>query len=198
MFADVPNFQAMLPHSQPKEIVQMLNDLFHRFDRLVAMHQVYKVETVGDSYMTVGGIPDQIAEHAEMICHVAIGMLWEARSVAEPVSKKPLQIRIGIHSGPIIAGVVAVRMPRYCLFGDTVSTASLMDSNGQPGKIHCSDKTHKIATATGRFEFANRGTMYIKGKGEVETYFLLKSTKKSVWEIIGRERGNLGSTACGS
>ncbi|PIO62136.1 hypothetical protein TELCIR_16320, partial [Teladorsagia circumcincta] len=74
---------------------------------------VYKVETVGDSYMTVGGIPDQIAEHAEMICHVAIGMLWEARSVAEPVSKKPLQIRIGIHSGPIIAGVVAVRMPRH-------------------------------------------------------------------------------------
>ncbi|KAK6016374.1 adenylate/guanylate cyclase catalytic domain protein [Ostertagia ostertagi] len=95
MFADVPNFQAMLPHSQPKDIVQMLNDLFHRFDRLVAMHQVYKVETVGDSYMTVGG------------------MLWEARSVPEPVSKKPLQVRIGIHSGPLVAGVVAVRMPRF-------------------------------------------------------------------------------------
>ncbi|XGW14967.1 hypothetical protein V3C99_000895, partial [Haemonchus contortus] len=188
MFADVPNFQAILPHSQPKEIVQMLNNLFHRFDRLVAMHQVYKVETVGDSYMTVGGIPDQIAEHAEMICHVAIGMLWEARSVPEPVSKKPLQVRIGIHSGPLIAGVVAVRMPRYCLFGDTVSMASLMTLNGLPGKIHCSEQTHKTATSTGRFEFTSRGSMFIRGKGEMETFFLLQSSKKSVWEIIDRER----------
>ncbi|VDP48281.1 unnamed protein product [Heligmosomoides polygyrus] len=199
MFADVPNFQAMLPHSQPKDIVQMLNNLFHRFDRLVVMHKVFKVETVGDSYMTVGGIPEQMNEHAETICHVAIGMLWEARAVLEPVSKKPLQVRIGIHSGPLVAGVVAVKMPRYCLFGDTVSTASLMELNGLPGKIHCSDKanyyclflehTYQIATTTGRFEFSSRGRMILKGKGEVETYFLLQSTKKSVWEIVDRERG---------
>ncbi|VDM67804.1 unnamed protein product, partial [Strongylus vulgaris] len=70
MFTDVPNFQSILPHSQPKDIVLMLNELFHRFDRLVAMHKVYKVETVGDSYLTVGGIPEQLSEHAEMICHV--------------------------------------------------------------------------------------------------------------------------------
>lgn len=110
---------------------------------------MFKVETVGDSYMTVGGIPEQMNEHAETICHVAIGestlvafcvgllsacflvldtdihfetssnccskgMLWEARAVLEPVSKKPLQVRIGIHSGPLVAGVVAVKMPRYC------------------------------------------------------------------------------------
>ncbi|VDL77232.1 unnamed protein product [Nippostrongylus brasiliensis] len=153
MFADVPNFQSVLPHCQPKDIVQMLNDLFHRFDRLVVMHRVCKVETVGDSYMTVAGIPDQIAEHAEMICHVAIGMVWEGRAVVEPLSKKPLHIRIGIHSGPLVAGVA-----------------------------------YKDANCTGRFEFVSRGRMLLKRRGEIETYFLVKSTKKSVWEIIDRER----------
>ncbi|EYC06642.1 hypothetical protein Y032_0074g814 [Ancylostoma ceylanicum] len=188
MFSDVPNFQSILPHSQPKDIVQMLNDLFHRFDRLVVMHKVYKVETVGDSYMTVGGIPEQLAEHAEMICHVAIGMLWEGRSVLEPVNKKPIQVRIGIHSGPIVAGVVALSMPRYCLFGDTVSVASSIEMSGSPGKIHCSEKAYKFATQTGRFDFTHRGRIFIKGKGEMEIYLLLRSTKKSVWEIVDRER----------
>ncbi|CAJ0596903.1 unnamed protein product [Cylicocyclus nassatus] len=188
MFTDVPNFQSILPHSQPKDIVQMLNELFHRFDRLVVMHKVYKVETVGDSYLTVGGIPEQLSEHAEMICHVAIGMVWEARSVFDPIGKKPLQIRIGIHSGPLVAGVVAVKMPRYCLFGDTVSMASRLEKCSLPGKIHCSEKTYKHATQTGRFEFTSRGRVFIKGKGDVETYFLVRSTKKSVWEIIDRER----------
>ncbi|KAK6744884.1 hypothetical protein RB195_011541 [Necator americanus] len=188
MFSDVPNFQSILPYSKPKDIVQMLNDLFHRFDRLVVMHKVYKVETVGDSYMTVGGIPEQLPEHAEMICHVAIGMLWETRSVIEPVTKKSVQVRIGIHSGPLVTGVVAVKMPRYCLFGDTVSMASSMELHGLPGKIHCSEKSYKYAMQTGRFEFTSRGRINIKGKGEVETYFLIRSTKKSVWEIVDRER----------
>ncbi|ETN71838.1 adenylate/guanylate cyclase catalytic domain protein [Necator americanus] len=164
MFSDVPNFQSILPYSKPKDIVQMLNDLFHRFDRLVVMHKVYKVETVGDSYMTVGGIPEQLSEHAEMICHVAIGMLWETRSVIEPVTKKSVQVRIGIHSGPLVTGVVAVKMPRYCLFGDTVSMASSMELHGLPGKIHCSEKSYKYAMQTGRFEFTSRGRIHIKGK----------------------------------
>ncbi|EYC18642.1 hypothetical protein Y032_0027g1630 [Ancylostoma ceylanicum] len=188
MFSDVPNFQSVLSNSQPKDIVQMLNDLFHRFDRLVLMHKVFKVETVGDSYLTVGGIPEQLAEHAEIICHVAIGMLWEARAVFEPVTKKSINVRIGIHSGPLVAGVVALCMPRYCLFGETVSMASSIEMNGLPGKIHCSEKTYKYAMQTGRFDFTSRGRILIKGKGEMETYLLVRSTKKSVWEIVDRER----------
>ncbi|RCN43640.1 heme NO binding associated [Ancylostoma caninum] len=188
MFSDVPNFQLVLSHSQPKDIVQMLNDLFHRFDRLVLMHKVFKVETVGDSYLTVGGIPEQLTEHAEIICHVAIGMLWEARAVFEPITKKSINVRIGIHSGPLVAGVVALSMPRYCLFGETVSIASSIEMNGLPGKIHCSEKAYKFAMKTGRFDFTSRGRVFIKGKGEMETYLLVRSTKKSVWEIVDRER----------
>uniref|UniRef100_A0AC34FFF7 Guanylate cyclase n=1 Tax=Panagrolaimus sp. ES5 TaxID=591445 RepID=A0AC34FFF7_9BILA len=115
MFTDVPSFQYIVPHCKPKDVVHLLNDLFTKFDRLV-----YKVETVGDSYMTVGGIPEAIENHAEKICHVALGMIWEGRSVLDPIGEKPLIVRAGIHSGPIVAGVVGAKMPRYCLFGDTV------------------------------------------------------------------------------
>lgn len=75
--------------------------------------QVYKVETIGDSYMTVGGVPERNDDHCEILCHLALGMLFEARSVTDPVTEKPLQIRLGINSGPIVAGVIGKKMPRY-------------------------------------------------------------------------------------
>uniref|UniRef100_A0A914C088 guanylate cyclase n=1 Tax=Acrobeloides nanus TaxID=290746 RepID=A0A914C088_9BILA len=157
MFADVPSFQLIVPHSKPKDVVHLLNELFTKFDRLVVLHDVYKVETVGDSYMIVGGIPESIESHCEKICHVALGMIWEGRSVTDPISSRPLQIRTGIHSGPIVAGVVGAKMPR------------------------CAEKT-------GRFEFISRGKIDIKGKGIMETFFLKRSYKKSVWEIISKPR----------
>ncbi|PAV61947.1 hypothetical protein WR25_19052 [Diploscapter pachys] len=194
MFSDVPNFQQIVPVCQPKDVVHLLNELFTRLDRLVVLHKVYKVETVGDSYMTVGGIPDFTPEHAENIAHVALGMLWEGRAVKDPVSNKPLQLRIGMHSGPIVAGIVGTKMPRYCLFGDTVTTASRMETNGLAGKIHCSEKTYNCCLKTGRFEFVSRGRMMISGKGEMDTYFIIKSLKKSIWEICDRQRDvNLNS-----
>ncbi|KAI1727011.1 heme NO binding associated domain-containing protein [Ditylenchus destructor] len=124
MFSDVPGFQDIVPHCKPTAVVHLLNELFTKFDRLVTLHGVYKVETVGDSYMTVGGVPDQVDSHCEKICHLALGMLWEARTVIEPVNNTPLLVRCGIHCGNIVAGVVGQKMPRYCLFGDTVNTAS--------------------------------------------------------------------------
>jgi len=188
MFSDVPSFQLIVPHCKPKDVVHLLNDLFTKFDRLVTLHDTYKVETVGDSYMTVGGIPETSENHCEKICHVALGMIWEGRTVLDPVSSKPLIVRTGIHSGPIVAGVVGAKMPRYCLFGDTVNTASRMESHSPPGRIHCSVAAYKAAQTTGRFEFACRGTVQIKGKGDMMTYFLMKSYKKSIWEIIKRDR----------
>ncbi|CAJ0596905.1 unnamed protein product [Cylicocyclus nassatus] len=113
MFADIPHFQEILSISHSKDVVHLLEKLFHRFDRLVGIHNVYKIDTVGDNFMTVAGIPDEFPEHAEMMCYTAIGMLWEARSVLEPVSKKPIQVRIAIHSGPLVAGVIASETPKY-------------------------------------------------------------------------------------
>lgn len=179
MFSDVPSFQQIVPLCAPKDVVHLLNNLFTRFDRLVVLlrvfspfllrvqtiFQAYKVETVGDSYMSVGGLPDDAEDHCEIICHLALGistprhpvrsclgMLMEARSVIDPITNKPLSIRAGIHSGPVVAGVVGAKMPRYstadvlislkyryCLFGDTVNTASRMESHSPVGMIHCSE-----------------------------------------------------------
>ncbi|ETN77381.1 heme NO binding associated [Necator americanus] len=139
MFSDVPSFQQIVPYCQPKDVVYLLNNLFTRFDRLVVLQKAYKVETVGDSYMSVGGIPDIVDDHCEVICHLALGMLMEARNVTDPISGKPLYIRAGIHTGPVVAGVVGAKMPRYCLFGDTVNTASRMESHSPVGRIHCSE-----------------------------------------------------------
>uniref|UniRef100_A0A7E4UWW8 guanylate cyclase n=1 Tax=Panagrellus redivivus TaxID=6233 RepID=A0A7E4UWW8_PANRE len=188
MFTDVPSFQFIVPHCKPKDVVHLLNHLFTKFDRLVTLHNVYKVETVGDSYMTVGGVPENNEQHCENICHVALGMIWEARTVIDPVSGEPLIVRAGIHSGPIVAGVVGAKMPRYCLFGDTVNTASRMESHSPTGRIHCSESAVASANRTGRFEFVCRGHVPIKGKGDMLTYFLVRSFKKSVWEIIDQKR----------
>ncbi|EFO98139.1 CRE-GCY-36 protein [Caenorhabditis remanei] len=188
MFTDVPTFQQIVPLCQPKDIVHLLNELFTKFDRLIGIQRAYKVETVGDSYMSVGGIPDNTEDHCEVICHLALGMVMEARTVCDPITNTPLHIRAGIHSGPVVAGVVGAKMPRYCLFGDTVNTASRMESHSPIGRIHCSENAKKCAESTGRFEFEPRGKVQIKGKGEMNTYFLLRSFKRSIWEIIDRRR----------
>ncbi|KAL3078238.1 hypothetical protein niasHS_012125 [Heterodera schachtii] len=188
MFCDVPAFQSIVPFCQPMGIVRLLNDLFTKFDRLVTLHNVYKVETIGDSFMTVGGVPEAIKDHCERISLLAIGMIWEARSVIDPISKRGLKVRCGLHSGNIVAGVVGVKMPRFCLFGDTVNTASRMLSHSPQGLIHCSETALRSAQRTGRFEFICRGNVQIKGKGPMRTFFLLRSFKKSLWEIVERER----------
>uniref|UniRef100_A0A8C4VVU9 guanylate cyclase n=1 Tax=Gopherus evgoodei TaxID=1825980 RepID=A0A8C4VVU9_9SAUR len=138
LFSDIVTFTNICSACEPIQIVNMLNSMYSKFDRLTSVHNVYKVETIGDAYMVVGGVPVPIASHAKRVANFALGMRTAAREVMNPITGEPIQIRVGIHTGPVLAGVVGEKMPRYCLFGDTVNTASRMESHGLPNKIHLS------------------------------------------------------------
>ncbi|EDV28471.1 uncharacterized protein TRIADDRAFT_19120, partial [Trichoplax adhaerens] len=143
MFSDIVGFTTICSQCRPMDVVQFLNSLYVKFDKLTNVHDVYKVETIGDAYMVVGGLPEPCANHAEKVARMALSMVDCAVQVSSPSDNKPLRIRIGIHSGPVVAGVVGSKMPRYCLFGDTVNTASRMESHGLPSTIHISEACYK-------------------------------------------------------
>uniref|UniRef100_A0A674K7G5 guanylate cyclase n=1 Tax=Terrapene triunguis TaxID=2587831 RepID=A0A674K7G5_9SAUR len=143
LFSDIVTFTNICSACEPIQIVNMLNSMYSKFDRLTSVHNVYKVETIGDAYMVVGGVPVPIASHAKRVANFALGMRTAAREVMNPITGEPIQIRVGIHTGPVLAGVVGEKMPRYCLFGDTVNTASRMESHGLPNKIHLSPTTFR-------------------------------------------------------
>ncbi|XP_078734598.1 guanylate cyclase soluble subunit beta-2-like [Lampetra fluviatilis] len=185
LFSDVVTFTNICAVCEPIQIVHMLNAMYMRFDRLTTVHNVYKVETIGDAYMVVGGVPIPVPSHAERVANFALGMVLAAREVTNPVTGSAIQIRVGIHSGPVLAGVVGEKMPRYCLFGDTVNTASRMESHGLPGKIHLSPSTRE-ALQDKEFDVEERGEIEVKGKGRMSTYFLLGNRAAGEQEILGR------------
>ncbi|CAH8444548.1 unnamed protein product [Dicrocoelium dendriticum] len=173
-FSDIVGFTALSANSTPMEVVNLLNALYTLFDDIIGNFRVYKVETIGDAYMVASGLPKRIGnEHARELARMSIAFL---KSIFEfQIPHRPhqrLELRIGIHSGPVCAGVVGQRMPRYCLFGDTVNTSSRMESNGLPLKIHISEATFNVLRTFGSFLMTKRGTMEMKGKGEQTTYWL--------------------------
>ncbi|CAK6981278.1 guanylate cyclase soluble subunit beta-2, partial [Scomber scombrus] len=146
------------------------------------------VETIGDAYMVVGGVPVPTITHAHRVANFALGMRIAAREVINPVTGKPIQIRVGLHTGPVLAGVVGEKMPRYCLFGDTVNTASRMESHGVPDHIHLSPSTYSELKDAG-FDIKERGHIEVKGKGLMTTYFLLGNLLMSEDCIMGKAVG---------
>ncbi|XP_055376635.1 atrial natriuretic peptide receptor 1 isoform X2 [Condylostylus longicornis] len=174
-FSDIVGFTSLCAQSSPMEVVDFLNDLYSTFDRIIGFYDVYKVETIGDAYMVVSGLPERNGDdHAREIGLMALAILDAVKCFA--IKHKPesqLKIRIGIHSGPVCAGVVGQKMPHYCLFGDTVNTASRMESTGSPLKIHVSETTKNIFDKFGTFKLELRGEVELKGKGTVTSYWLL-------------------------
>jgi adenylate cyclase len=170
LFADIVGFTALSSRTTPEKLVTMLNDVFSAFDKLAEKHGLEKIKTIGDAYMVVAGIPQPIADHAIAISHMAIDML---AAIAEysTRTRSDLSIRIGIHSGSVVAGVIGQKKFIYDLWGDTVNTASRMESAGLPGRIHVSEVTQ--LAIRDEFELEERGAIEIKGKGLMTTFLLV-------------------------
>ncbi len=174
LFADIVNFTEMSAHRAPIEMVNLLNQIFSAFDNLADYHQLEKIKTIGDSYMVVGGIPTPRSDHAEAIADMALDMM-SAIDKFNLETGELFNIRIGISTGPVVAGVIGTRKFIYDLWGDTVNTASRMESHGVPGMIQVTEETYRFLQH--RYQFEERGTIQVKGKGEMLTY-LLKDKKK--------------------
>ncbi|UYV67458.1 hypothetical protein LAZ67_5000684 [Cordylochernes scorpioides] len=131
LFSDVVTFTEICSRISPMEVVSMLNSMYSLFDQLTEKHGVYKVETIGDAYMVVCGAPTHDPHHAEKVCNMALDMVVVIGDLKDPSTGQSLRIRVGIHSGAVVAGIVGLKMPRYCLFGDAVNTASRMESTSE-------------------------------------------------------------------
>jgi class 3 adenylate cyclase len=170
LFADIVDFTRRSERIAPDQVVQALNDLFSVFDRLAQQQGLEKIKTVGDAYMVAGGLPDPRPDHAEAVIEMAMAMRDEVARRTDP-DGQPLAVRIGIDTGPVVAGVIGTSRFSYDLWGDTVNTASRMESQGMAGCIQVTARTYERLRDGYRFQ--RRGLVQIKGKGAMVTYFLV-------------------------
>jgi len=170
MFADLVDFTGISAGMSAADLVELLNRVFSRFDVLAEKYGLEKIKTIGDAYMVVGGAPNLRADHADAVALMAIEM-QQALAELSSADGKPLQMRIGINSGPVIAGVIGNSKFSYDLWGDTVNMASRMEHYGIANAIQVTEPTYQLLQ--GRFAFESRGAITIKGKGKVDVYLLL-------------------------
>jgi guanylate cyclase len=177
LFADIVDFTPLAQRLSPTEVVDTLDRLFSLFDSLVERHGLEKIKTIGDCYMAAAGVPDPCADHASRAALLALDMR-EAVTASATNGDGPLELRIGINSGPLTAGVIGRKRFLYDLWGDAVNTASRMESNGTPGQIQITRATYDLVKDA--FVCEERGTIPIKGKGEMETWYLVSSRSNAV------------------
>jgi adenylate cyclase len=175
LFADLVGFTALAERLPPQRLVALLDRVFSEFDLLADTHGLEKIKTIGDAYMAVAGVPHPCGDHALRAARMARGMLGAVRSVGA-ASGEPLALRVGIHSGSVVAGVIGTRKFSYDLWGDTVNTASRMESHAAPGTIQCTrataDRLHGMA-------LRSRGEVNIKGKRALETFELEEAEEEA-------------------
>ena len=184
LFADIADFTPMSEAMGPEDIVRLLNEVFSRFDELAADHGLEKIKTIGDAYMVASGLLERGEHHAEELARMALDMQQATRGLRSG----HLQLRIGIDIGPVVAGVIGRSKFIYDLWGDTVNTASRMESHGIPGTIQVTERAYAYLAPW--FELEERGAIEIKGKGTLRTYLLIgpKDQIGSVAVASKRER----------
>jgi class 3 adenylate cyclase len=171
LFADIVNFTPISARFGPLEVVEMLNDLFSRFDELVDRYGVEKIQVAGDGYMVAAGVPTPRPDHASVIAGLALDMLDCVRTGNFLGGKHPIEIRIGLNTGPLIAGVIGRKKYFYALWGDMVNTASRMESHGESGKIQITREMYELLKDD--FECEYIGEITVKGKGKMEVWHLI-------------------------
>lgn len=174
LFADLVGFTSLSAQLNPTDLVNILNQIFSSFDRLIERYQLEKIKTIGDAYMVAGGLFLQDRDCEQAVAELALAMQEELDRF-NTQSCHYFQIRIGIHTGPAIAGVIGIKKFAYDVWGDSVNTASRMESHGIPGQIQTSEETYQLLKD--RYVFEDRGEIDIKGKGKMRTY-LLKGKKQ--------------------
>ncbi len=176
LFADIVDFTRLSAGMPPERLVAWLNELFSLFDRLSERHGLEKIKTIGDAYMAVAGLPMPRPDHAEAAAEMALEMQRELAARTAP-NGEPLYMRIGLHTGPVVAGVIGTKKFIYDLWGDTVNTASRMESHGIAGTIQVTEAAYR--RLQNAYEFEDRGVIPVKGKGEMRTY-LLKGRRRGI------------------
>jgi adenylate cyclase len=173
LFCDIVGFTRAASKHSALEIFELLGEMYTRFDALIERHPVYKVETVGDCYMVAAGVPEPDPEHADAIIACGLDMIDAVQDVRFP-DGAPVQIRLGVNSGPVVAGVVGTKMPRFCLFGDTVNLASRMETTSEPMHIQVSATTYADLDKQ-RWRLEPRGEIELKGRGTMRTHWAFRS-----------------------
>ncbi len=169
LFADLVGFTTIAAETSPIDLVNLLNQIFSTFDRLADRYKLEKIKTIGDAYMVVGGLPVPRPDHTDAIANLALEMQSAIAQFATPAGM-PFQMRIGIHTGPVTAGVIGIKKFIYDLWGDTVNLASRMESQGLPGRIQVTETTYE--KLRDRYYLEKRGEIDVKGRGHITTYWL--------------------------
>jgi class 3 adenylate cyclase len=188
LFADIVDFTPFSATLSPQELVTFLNDVFSRFDELAEKHDLEKIKTMGDAYMVVGGIPTPRADHARRIAEMALDMQDEAARLSVGLARS-IRLRIGLNTGPVVAGVIGRRKFSYDLWGDTVNTASRMQAIAAPGKIQVTQAVYE--RLKDRYAFDGPAALLVKGKGEMLTYRLTRRRVVPATEEVEQLTGTL-------
>jgi adenylate cyclase len=173
LFTDFKGFTAMAEKLTPQELVAEIDECFRAFDQIMEKNNVEKIKTIGDAYMAAGGLPVENRTNAVDVLNAALGIqqfMQELEQKKTAAGKPFFQIRIGVHTGPVVAGIVGMKKFAYDIWGDTVNTAARMESSGEPGKVNISGKTYELVQQ--RFNCTYRGKIAAKNKGEIDMYFV--------------------------